>query len=692
MPLGSIRRMKFGPGHRAPTDKLNDYNIALGDALALPADLTQNFKGVIAQIFPLVADLGRLQVFLDRYLNFPQDGENPPAYFRPSAPFVMLEVLNYTSVASNAANVGWFAQHEIAFGIPLEWYARDGDHLEFLTHALIYRLHLCRQLGVAFRGRQIYGWSKAPVELVPTAAVFEPANTRTLLSVKLLAQGNEPPDLEPNLLRIRERKLLQPSASSLPGLLTAVPQAIASSMQAAIQLLQSSGSEVVGHAQNQAKFLLKVLPRFYGDLRRFLPQALRELGQDLSDPLDAPTSIITLKEIRDIEGPNQPFQSLACYQGILESEMNITALTDGGSLVDATSPEPSGGIYIDLAGMHPEPLELGLEALKVHTPDWGEVRRLKPLFPFWLEMDLTYGLADYQAWRTHMTYWTQDNAPRFRPTPHPIPYLGLGSGAEEEIAPPRNFPSVTMRVLPLPADGNALDLLLKTYLDNPYFTFTHTGVVKGNAVVNLILSDFQNMVTIAPQSGPYRDYELTFAIPATWTSKIDGSSGICLIPAYTLAGSYWNAVTSFEVYGRLTLKSRFVSPPFPAFMPPLLGPLGNLSLTVMTELFPGQQHRAGAAGAPGHQGIHGVSHLGRQRQYASYPPAAISRANRTAAVRRPGAVLQHRFETDSRREQSYQGGLSGRGLAWTFLSAIQHRVLSAAAPSRSLPVRQRVYG
>lgn len=366
MPQASIQKAKIGaaPGHRAPTDKLNDYNIALGDALALPPDLSQTFKGVIAQIFPLAANLTRMQHFLDRYLNFPQDGENPPAYFRPAAPFVMLEVLNYDSVASNTANVGWFSQHEIAFGMPLEWYARDGDHLEFLTHALIYPYIYVDNSVSLSGGRQIYGWSKAPVELVPTAAVFEPANTQTLLSVKLLAQGDEPVDLEPNLLRIRQKKLLQPSASSLPGLLTAVPQALANSLQAAIHLLQSSGSGVAGYAGNQAQFLLKVLPRFYGDLRRFLPQALRDAARELTDPADAPTSIITLKEIRDIEAPGQPFRSLACYQGILESEMKITALTDGGSLIDATNPDPSAGVYLDLAGTHPEPLELGFSRLR----------------------------------------------------------------------------------------------------------------------------------------------------------------------------------------------------------------------------------------------------------------------------------------------------------------------------------------
>ena len=172
MPPEPVRRMKngVGPGHAAPTDKLGDYNIALSDALALPADLTQNFSGVIAQIFPLPANIGQMQFFLDRYLNFPADGETPPVYFRPAAPFVMLEILNYTSVASSAANVGWFSQHEIAFGMPLEWYAREGDHLEFLTHALIYPYIYVDNSVSLSGGRQIYGWSKAPVRLVPTRA------------------------------------------------------------------------------------------------------------------------------------------------------------------------------------------------------------------------------------------------------------------------------------------------------------------------------------------------------------------------------------------------------------------------------------------------------------------------------------------------------------------------------------------
>ncbi len=97
------------PGYPLPTDKLTDYNTALGDELALPDDLTETFTNVVAQIFPLAADMSVLQQFLDGYLNFPSDGENPPVYFKPAAPFVMLEVLNYGSVASNTENVGWFS-------------------------------------------------------------------------------------------------------------------------------------------------------------------------------------------------------------------------------------------------------------------------------------------------------------------------------------------------------------------------------------------------------------------------------------------------------------------------------------------------------------------------------------------------------------------------------------------------------
>jgi hypothetical protein len=204
-------------------------------------------------------------------------------------------------------------------------------------------------------------------------------------------------------------------------------------------------------------------------------------------------------------------------------------------------------------------------------------------------MDLTYGLADYQTWRTNWTYWTENNTPQLKSAPTPISYIELGSGAVEEIPPPETFGSVTMRFMPLAADPAVLEDLIQRYLGNQPDIFEFTlRIPSYGPIVYLILSNFEQMKTV-DLSGvvwPNADREMTFAIPVTWTNKNTGTTGDGLIPAYTFAGTYWNTITTSEVYGRLTLKSDFVSPPFENFFPPPLLPDGNLSLSVETELFP----------------------------------------------------------------------------------------------------------
>jgi hypothetical protein len=578
------------PGYPLPTDKLTDYNTALGDELALPDDLTETFTNVVAQIFPLAADMSVLQQFLDGYLNFPSDGENPPVYFKPAAPFVMLEVLNYGSVASNTENVGWFSEHEVAFGIPLEWYARDPrGNLTFLTYALIYPYIFVDNSVALSGGREIYGWSKAPIVVNAIASAFQPGNNQTLLSADLIDPDGSGSDSHAHLLRIQETQLLQPSVSNLGGIMTAVPLAIAASVNAAIDLLQLGGSGSKGSA-GHIGMLRKILPRLYGDLNRFLPAALQTSSAGTGDSCESspPVSIITLKQVREIEDPAEVYQGLACYQGIIESEMSIVKLIDAGSFIDPSNPDPSGGIYIDLAATMPEVSKLGIPAAPVTTADWGVVQRLTPVLPFWVKMDLTYGLAGYQTWRTSQTYWTENNCPRVRPTTQKISYIELGSGAVEEIPTPVTFPQVTMRFMPLAADGDILSDLIEQYLGNQYFDFTLDAPASGPAFVHLILSNFSQMQTseYGDPDLPTADQEMTFAVPVIWTNKRTGNSGPGLVPLYTFAGTYWNTITTFEVYGRLTLKSDFISPPFNNFFPPPIQLGGNLNVTIATELFP----------------------------------------------------------------------------------------------------------
>src|SRR5581483_6343783 len=92
------------------------------------------FNGMSARVFPLRAGLDALQRVCDGYLNFipPEVG-----YFRVPIPYVFLMLLDYGQVAEAVARIGWFAQIEVFFMIPVEWYKRVNGTWQFHDWAVI---------------------------------------------------------------------------------------------------------------------------------------------------------------------------------------------------------------------------------------------------------------------------------------------------------------------------------------------------------------------------------------------------------------------------------------------------------------------------------------------------------------------------------------------------------------------------
>ncbi|GEM_PF-2319135 len=620
------------PGLRPSTDNLAAYNNTVEDIL--PSNLREDLDDVLAYIFPLSADPTRMQNFLDRYLNFPGGTsleDAPPVYFKPAAPFVLLEVANYGRLSSNIANAGWFAQREIAFGMAVEWYARQGDALTFLKYALIYPyVYVDSPLGIA-GGREIYGWSKAPIEVallrrhgenslpVPLAPVFNPPGELLLLAANRVIPGRTPRSdaFRRRLIEIRQGRYLQATSSLVTDVLSAVPRAIGASLNTGWEALKF----MLNSAQlpsRQLGSLLAILPAYGRMIANYLPAWLAQAGAYSPDraQVSTPTSIITFKQVRDIDDERKHSHQRACYQGIVESQMLIKSISNGGSLVDATNPDPAAGIYIDLFEQEEGagPLELGIHyQLFESTPDpsksWGEESRryrIVPFLPFWVKMDLRYGLANYQAWRTTWSDWTENNTPQLREKRLDIPYIKLGAGAAEEIPAPTQFPHLTMRILPLAADYTKIAALIANYLGNAhpaadglgstgYFDFApirfpEGSAARGHAAVLAILSNFEEMETVSARSIRYDDYEFTFAVPVIWTNNYakPKTSGVGLVSIYTFAGTTWNAITSAEVYGRWTLQATFDSAPFPFTLPPraALTP----ELRICTQLFPDGAH------------------------------------------------------------------------------------------------------
>jgi len=93
------------------------FNQALGNA-SLTSVPPFELGGVIMRIFPLRAKINALNLFCDRYLNLAPE----IVQFRPAAPLVRLMIVNYPRMAPEVRNVGWVAQNEVVFNIPLEMY------------------------------------------------------------------------------------------------------------------------------------------------------------------------------------------------------------------------------------------------------------------------------------------------------------------------------------------------------------------------------------------------------------------------------------------------------------------------------------------------------------------------------------------------------------------------------------------
>ena len=95
------------------------------------------------------------------------------------------------------------------------------------------------------------------------------------------------------------------------------------------------------------------------------------------------------------------------------------------------------------------------------------------------------------------------------------------------------------------------------------------------------------MTAAGDEDTRYSDRELAFAVPVLWWEKRNPRiRRPALIPLYIFAGTDWNAVTSYEVYGQLSLKSKLVNPDT-SWLVALTGlPEPEPLVTVETELFP----------------------------------------------------------------------------------------------------------
>jgi hypothetical protein len=542
--------------------ELPEYNTSIAGMLQWPSDVQMKFPRVGMRFYPLRADLVQLQRVCDAYLNFTQDptDDRPPYYFKPAAPFVLMQTVNYDRL--EIEEIGWLTQHEAIFSIPLEWYQLENGTWSFKDWAMTYPfIYLDHPISI-WMGREMYGWPKVPVRVPRLFPLRNPPDPQGRVQFNLAThsgnRANQPEPFRPFIEILQDAGGLSSLASSVSDLYGAVPRAIAGGLAGASTVVESLSNFLFQRSGNAQPAALPAMAGTGFDyISRWLPEFWTMMipgftaGKQHFTPSPFMRNNIVMKQFRDAHEVKS-----ACYQALVKSEIAIDEVLDAGLLFNPLSGDASGGVTVRLHRYEAQPIieTLGLATASVAVEHGIPVTTLKPFCPFWWSLNLSYGKAETLSWRSRTTRFSspdKQGAAAHRKND----YLVLGSGAREEIAGLETYADFTMRVLPLRADEAVLARLCdELFADTPY-SFTPAA-----PFVLMIADQFKDMVAATNPSEQWADSELTFAIVAHCKSRTSTATRVVILPLLGFAGSEWNAISHREVDGRFMLASDFVAP------------------------------------------------------------------------------------------------------------------------------------
>ncbi len=636
-----------------------EYNTALCDFLKLPPDpAKQLFTDVTTQIYPLRADPEKVKAFCDQYLNI----GDPNHTFSPAGPWIIMQVceyarMNFAEKGKDAFPHRWFAQHELAFGIPVRCTEKDGAFNQFgMMYPFIFVDNPLSMEG----GRQVYGWPKSGIEIVNKPPEFQPNRPRNLVSAHITPLARSKAGqlrLDQPFVEIYQTRPFFSGRSGLAEAVTSIPRVIGGYLSAAsiaVNSIVNFGNLVSGYKIPNTGSLLgdidvlsadirslgETLQKSYGSVSSLIPMLFGLVTglQDSSRPAARPKmTIYTMKQVRDADDTKS-----ACYQAIVRSQMTVEDLKDGGLLFDPLSGDPTGAIAITLRSTG-EYMKTLIEMMSERTSNDSKTEYyVRPLLPFWEKVDLSYGLADRQSWRTKSTStnWRLDleesssgkvPAPVSGTAPpagsevaapveskrlKPLVYQKRGSGSSLAVSGKRDAPKAVLHIFMLEASPAQLKKLIDAYLNDlaktnkekgqPFFEFE---VKDEYPYIYVTLVSYNKMTIGTDTSAFYGDNVLTFAVLVRYwqcdeKGKRNGTPEHAFIPLYTFVGTDWNFVTEYEVYGRLTFKSTLDIPEDAWVNQSAPGTEHQDVLSVSTTLFPGplvgkdMSHDAARGAAP----------------------------------------------------------------------------------------------
>lgn len=541
-----------------------------GGSSALPIVPPFYFSGMTARVLPLRARMATLQNFCDRYLNIvPAE----VARFKVFLPYVYLMMLDYGRMAPAAANLGWIAQHEVLFSIPLEWHRGEGRRSEFVDWAWVSPyIFVDSEISVQL-GRTVYGWPKMPAELTAETlkwlrdplAQIDTARVGTAVFDELY-EGRP----------MQMKTLLEVHARQPPAMLRVPPETnnplapwmlLPNMIHSTAGLMRDFGNVTAraGAARFESQHPLAAMPWLAPDGRGSIGPA----GVDLH------FNTVNLKQFRSSDNPSR-----FCYQALTNARMGVEAFHGAGFMGESAllSGSNSGGFTVRLYRWPSLPIieNLGLEVDRQVDGHGAAVAELKPVFPFWYEVDMEYSVARNLAqrcvgggWRDRCGERRSEGAAEVQPLGDFNGTLGPGSQA---IGGPFTYGLVTSRLMVLLARRSKLEQFIARTLNEPLdgsgvrFELRDLDPPPGGdpdetlARVFLVVSNWTRKSSLSNNVGLWDERELTFLIPVKPVDPLDGAPEQLFLPAFSLVNTTTAAITNTEVIGIPTTKASLDRP------------------------------------------------------------------------------------------------------------------------------------
>ena len=520
-------------------------------------------------------------------------------------------MVNYGSMSPlsfNAQNVGWVAQDEVFFLIPLEKWKKVDGKLVFQEWTCVSPFIFVNDPVSMTTGREVYGWAKVLGEITQDTPEWLKDPTAPLRLFGLNApvfpkeyQGGR----EENRLLLEIHRNPPSSFTTVPPNLGNPLVNVSDAAYAWLGLLgtaldMATATPLRGYRTQRSpgSFLKKATVAGGGMLRLFRNPFQRYLASKTLDSrlgyarmAESFTNQITLKQFRDAGKPNE-----ACYQSLVSSRMGLDRLNRFGFLGDYNLlfGDPSGGFTLRLHQYAAYPIvdALGLEVQSIENGQDAPVAILKPMFPVWSDVDLYYDVGETLCSRYHderiggCSSWktggdgqpdadhpqedgTAHDHPPHEGTDHEnhsIPFNTVRGGSTQAIAGPFNFPDLTVQVYPLLASRDKLQAFIDHYLNDTLNEHQPSGLTFepfGHYVylfVESLGTREGSMWSESNNIGLWADKSVSFCVPVKFLK--DGKlQSVALVSPYRFANDNRAVISDREINGRIAVMSTIKSQP-----------------------------------------------------------------------------------------------------------------------------------